>query len=170
VTHPFRAYLDEANDPKWRPLWEQLYRAHFPGLDRVTPTPDGPGQRLGHDVVIRLRSGTEFRAEEKLRPGPQRWDDVLIEYETNGRRHGWIDGSYRTDYFAYLVAAVPWGLVVPWDALAAAWKAHGERWKAEYRRPHHQAANEAYTTLFVPVPVAELRRVVPTLRRHPLAA
>ena len=171
--HPFRPYLEESNDPRWRPLWEQLYRAYFPTLASAELLPAaGTGQRLGHDVRLRLGVGTEFMVEEKLRPprpdlaNGGAWDDVLLEFETNGGPKGWVNGTYRTDYFAYLVAAGPWGLVTPWEPLAQAWRWRGEGWKRRYGV--REAHNADYVTRFVCVPLDELRNAVPTLRRFDL--
>jgi hypothetical protein len=172
AVHPFRPHLAEANDPRWRPLWERLYRLHFPTLAAADPLPAGPGQVLGHDVRLRLASGTEFLAEEKLRPprpdlaNGGAWGDVLLEFETNGGTSGWINGRYRTDYLAYLVAAGRWGFVTPWEPLSEAWARHGDDWNRRYRRPWQEARNAEYVTLFVCVPLRELQRAVPTLRRY----
>ena len=100
----------------------------------------------------------------KIRPYRKRLSDVLVELAHIGPRRvwpGWIqDRPARV--FLYYLPTPKRCLVCNGHELAAAWRKHGLAWADHFGV--RLARNADYTTVSVPVPVAEVRAACPSAR------
>lgn len=85
------------------PCWKQTYEDFFgPGITVSKPhTIDCDAQRKGVDRTVVLDGGKAYRIDEKSRR--EDYGDILLEYESDSGKPGWICKPLECDYIAYAV-------------------------------------------------------------------
>ncbi len=156
----FNADLQFGNQASHAAFWDEIYRKAFPDMvGSVVVNQDCPGQRIGIDRVIQLRSGKTLKVDEKKRRGT--YSDILLEYMSNDttRAPGWMaKEGLQIDYLAYAFMPKNTAYLFPWLTLRRVWLHDGARWirwAKEGSRPdivqHVVAPNRTYQTLSVAV-------------------
>ena len=171
AVHDFNKSLAVSHRASDLPIWEEIYRATFPGyLGMVDCRQDGHHQRQGVDRIVSVSTELGVRqvlVDEKIRPTfcLDKWRrrpftfDVAIEFWHEGPNYkaaGWACKPLDAQYIAYAVARLGQGCLLPVAQLQQAWVKHGQRWIHTYRRPHHCSRNKGFVTHWVPVPLPEL--------------
>jgi hypothetical protein len=150
------------------PLWEEFYRALFPGLVSIAKNVRGNvGQFAGIDRWLCLSSGKVLSVDEKRRSVD--YGDIALEFVSNGRRHavvdGWIEKDLAIDYLAYAIIPARRCYLFPWPALRASWGRCAKEWikaAAQERKGFKliAAENPTYWTWSVCLPAEHLAKSV----------
>lgn len=143
------------------PIWEEIYRASFPGfVSMVDHRDDGEHQRAGIDRSVILANSKQILIDEKVR-GRNKitgkvYEDIALEYLSNEGRGvpGWVCKPLRADYIAYAIAPLGRCYLLPVMQLQLAWQRSGGYWREKY--PSVRAKNSGYTTVSVGVPVGDV--------------
>ncbi len=160
TTHSFHQSLERSQRPEVELFWQKFYRQVFgPSLLFAKQVAnDTPAQLLGQDRVIQLMSGQTIYVDEKLRE--KSYSDFLFEYVSNDRTNspGWIEKALPIDYLAYAFFATREAYLFPWPILQQVWKARKADWLQRF--PTTKAANPTYNSLFIAVPLVEVRKAL----------
>lgn len=170
VQHNFVESLAASHAAEDLPLWEEAYRAAFPGFQAaISHREDGPHQRAGIDRSVVLHNSKRITIDEKIR-GTNKitgkvYDDISLEYwsvfysEGNTRNQkGWVCKPLLCDYIAYAIAPLGVCYLLPTLQLRTAWIANGRDWV----KSHHKvvAKNSGYQTISVAVPAPKVMQAI----------
>ena len=135
IEHNFLTDLQASHATTDAAFWETLYRQFFPDLQGLhAHNEDGQGQRLGVDRTVILSGGKALWVDEKVRYTD--FPDIALEEYSDRARGvpGWICKRLLTDYILYVNLPGGKAYLLPVPQLQAAWRRHGEEWKAT-RKP-----------------------------------
>lgn len=159
LMYDFHESLAESHAASDLPIWEQIYRASFPGfLAMVDHREDGEHQRAGIDRSVLLTNSKQILIDEKIRKRNKLtgkvYDDIALEYFSDEGRNkpGWVCKPLRADYIAYAIGPLGRCYLLPVIQLQLAWSRNGAAWRRKY--PTVRANNDGYVTVSVGVPVA----------------
>lgn len=162
MQHNFAESLAASHAAEDLPLWEEAYRAAFPGFQAaISHRGDGPHQRAGIDRSVILANSKRLTIDEKVR-GKNKitgkvYDDISLEYWSvfygNGNKSnqpGWVCKPLLCDYIAYAIAPLGVCYLLPVLQLRLAWRENRADWVARYKEV--RAKNPGYETISVAVP------------------
>ena len=160
TTHSFTRSLERSQRPEVELFWQKFYRQVFGEalLFAKQVANHTPAQLLGQDRVVQLASGQTLYVDEKLRE--KAYDDFLFEYVSDDRTQspGWIEKALPIDFVAYAFFASRTAYLFPWPLLQQVWRVNKIEWLARY--PQRSAKNTHYNSLFVAVPLVEVRQAL----------
>lgn len=110
-----------------------------------------PGQHLGIDRLIQLKSGKTLYIDEKKREAD--YNDILLEYISVDKLQtpGWIEADLLIDFLAYAFMPSQRCYLFPWEPLRRVWKHFKNEWISKY--PKVKAQNKGYKTISTAVPI-----------------
>lgn len=155
AVHDFHQSLRASHRMSDWPIWEQIYRAAFPGfLAMVDHREDGEHQRAGIDRSVILENSKQLLVDEKVRL--KDYPDIALEYLSNDARNtpGWVCKPLRADYIAYAIAPAGRCYLLPVPQLQLAWERKKDIWLSMYRPI--KAKNNGYSTWSVCIPPEQL--------------
>ena len=132
MLHDFDKSLALSHEQEGAEWWPKVYRAAFPNLlSMVSVRQNGWAQRGGIDRVLTLNCGKTLNIDEKVRQ--KDYGDVLLEYwsvmrDGKGVTRGWAAKDLACDYLAYAWIPTERCLLIPFQELRRAWRAHGREW------------------------------------------
>lgn len=170
MQHNFADSLAASHAAEDLPLWEEAYRAAFPGFQAaISHRDDGPHQRAGIDRSVVLSNSKRITIDEKVR-GRNKitgrvYEDISLEYWSvfyapgdKRNQHGWVCKPLLCDYIAYAIAPLGICYLLPVLQLRRAWQGNRTDWVGRYKRVVSQ--NPGYQTISVAVPADVVMRAI----------
>lgn len=169
MPHEFQSSLAKSHAQANAPFWPRVYHTAFPKLASMSCVrQDGWAQRGGIDRVLTLDCGKTLTVDEKVRY--KDYGDVLLEYwsvfrDGKGVAPGWIAKDLACDYIAYAFVPTERCLLIPFQELRRAWRAHCREWVKWGEQATRgfcviDAVNPGYKTRSVAVPEVILKDAV----------